>query len=79
MKKRKNNDSKKNHLYYFAKYSGLAFEMLGIIILGVFAGIKLDEIRGAEFPLWTMLLSLFAVFASLYIVIKGVLKNDTKP
>lgn len=78
MKKRKNNEQKKNHLYFIAKYSGLAFEMLGIIVLGVWGGIKLDEYLHSEFPLWTLILSLLAVFISLYFVIKGVLNNGTK-
>jgi len=78
MKKRKNNDSQKNHLYYFARYSGLAFEMLGIIVLGTFAGKKLDELRSSEFPLWTIILSLLAVCISLYLIIKSVLDNGTK-
>jgi len=78
MKKRKNRDSKKDSMYYFAKYSGLAFEMLGIIVLGVFAGKKIDESRNADFPLWTIILSLLAIFLSLFLVINDVLKNDSK-
>jgi F0F1-type ATP synthase assembly protein I len=77
MKKRKSNEQK-NHLYFIAKYSGLAFEMLGIIVLGVFAGVKLDKYLHTEFPLWTLILTLLAVFVSLYFVIKGVLNNGTK-
>ena len=78
MKKRKDKDSKRNSVYFFARYSGLAFEMLGIIVLGVLGGNKLDTFREADFPLWTVILSLLAVFASLFLVIKDVLKNDTK-
>lgn len=63
-------------MYYFARYSGLAFEMLGIILLGVFGGQKLDERRGGDFPLWTLILSLLSIFVALYIVIKGLLHND---
>ncbi len=62
-------------MYFFAKYSGLAFEMLGIIVLGSWAGYKLDEKRAGEFPIWTVILSLFAVFASLYLVLKQLLKR----
>lgn len=77
MKKRKDKDSKKSSAYYFARFSGLAFEMLGIIVLGVWGGNKLDQLCDADFPLWTVILSLLAVFASLFLVIKDVLKNDT--
>jgi len=75
MKKRKNRDSKKDSMYYFAKYSGLAFEMLGIIVLGGWAGYKLDEKRAGKFPVWTIVLSLFSVFSSLYLVLKQLLKK----
>lgn len=75
MKEIKNKDSKKSQMYYFARYSGLAFEMLGIIVLGSFVGYKLDEKRAGEFPLWTIIFSLFAVSASLYLVIKKLLNK----
>lgn len=78
MKKKENNKEKKNQLYYFARYSGLAFEMLGIILLGVFGGKKLDDMSASEFPLWTLILSLLGVFIALYLVIKGLLNNGTK-
>ncbi|MDA3892957.1 MAG: AtpZ/AtpI family protein [Salinivirgaceae bacterium] len=68
----------KKNLNKYARYSGLAFEMLGIIIFGVFAGQKLDEKRQAEFPLFTVILSLLGVFAALYLVINDVIKNETK-
>jgi hypothetical protein len=78
MKKKENNNPQKNQLYYFARYSSLAFEMLGIIILGVFGGKKLDEHRQGSFPIYTVVLSLVAVFISLYIVLKGLIKNGPK-
>jgi len=53
----------------YAKYSGLAFEMLGIIILGTFGGIKIDKIADTK-PLFTIILSLGAIFAALYLIIK---------
>ena len=62
----------------FARYSGLAFEMLGIIFLGSWIGYKIDEKRQREFPLFTIVLSLFSVFAALYIVINDVIKNGPK-
>ncbi|MGE4290280.1 MAG: AtpZ/AtpI family protein [Salinivirgaceae bacterium] len=79
MKKPKNSDDKKSILVYFARYSGLAFEMLGIIALGTWGGIKLDEHYSGEFPLWTLVLSLFSVFVALYLVLKDLLRNGTKP
>ena len=53
----------------FAEYSGIAFQMLGTIGLGVYAGLKLDEWRGTQ-PLWTIVLSMTAIGASLYLFIR---------
>lgn len=55
-----------------AKYSGLAFQMLGTIGLGVYGGLKLDEWQQNKFPLWTLGLSLGSVAGSLYLLIKQV-------
>lgn len=79
MKKLKNNDDKKSTVFYFARYSGLAFEMLGIIALGTWGGFKLDEHFSGEFPIWTLVLSLLSVFVALYLVLKDLLRNGTKP
>jgi hypothetical protein len=78
MKKRKNNDPKKSGLQNVAKYSGLAFEMLGIIVLGTLGGHKLDQLFEKQFPLWTVVLSLASVFISLYLVLNDLLKNGPK-
>lgn len=53
----------------YAKYSGIAFQMLGTIGLGVYAGLKLDEWLAYKFPLFTLVLSLGSVGASLYLMI----------
>lgn len=71
---REKEDKQKKNLYFFAKYSGLFFEMLGIIGLGTFAGYKIDEKYSFETPIFTIVLSLFSVFISLYLVIKSLKK-----
>ena len=59
-----------------AKYSGMVFQMGAIIALGVWGGIKLDKYFPiAKFPLFTMSLSLLSVFASMYFVIRGLMKK----
>lgn len=54
----------------FAQYSGIAFQMLGTIGLGVWAGMKIDEWQHSRTPVWTIILSLTAIGASLYLFIK---------
>ncbi|CCH55647.1 hypothetical protein BN8_04923 [Fibrisoma limi BUZ 3] len=54
----------------YAQYSSIAFQMLGTIGLGVWGGMKLDEWQGNERPIWTIVLSLTAIGASLYLFIR---------
>ncbi len=57
-----------------ARYTGLAFEMIVIILAGVFGGIKLDEQIDTK-PLFTAVLSLFGVLIAIYFAIKEFLKK----
>jgi F0F1-type ATP synthase assembly protein I len=64
----------------YARYSGLAFEMIFIILVGVFGGIKLDNVLDTK-PLLTALLSLTGVVLAVFFAIKDFLrkpKNDGK-
>ncbi len=54
----------------------MGFQMGAIIFVGMYGGIKLDEYLGIKkFPVFTLLLSLAAVFGSIYLVIKDFLKK----
>ncbi|MBT3210111.1 MAG: AtpZ/AtpI family protein [Bacteroidetes bacterium] len=68
------NKKQKNSLNNYAKYSGIAFQMLTIILIGVFGGIKLDEFLSFEFPLFTLIFTILAVALSIYYTIKDLLK-----
>ena len=59
----------------YIQYSSIAFQMLATIGLGVYAGMKLDAWQGNQTPGWTIGLSLFAIFASLYLFIRGLPKG----
>ena len=52
------------------QYSGIAFQMLATIGLGVWAGQKLDEWQQTSTPYYTIALSLVAIGASLYLFIR---------
>lgn len=71
----KKNDQKKNYLNDYAKYSSIALQMLVIILLGVFGGVKLDEWLNLEFPVFTVILSLLSVTIAIYSVVKDLLKK----
>lgn len=56
-----------------ARYSGLAFQMLAIILAGVFGGIKLDQWIHTEFPIFTLILTIVSVILSVYYAIKDLI------
>lgn len=58
----------------FAKYSGLAFQMIGIILISVWGGRKLDTLTGINTPIFTIVLSLLGVFAAIYTAVKDFIK-----
>jgi F0F1-type ATP synthase assembly protein I len=58
----------------YAKYSGIAFQMIAIIVLATWGGIKLDELAGFRKPVFTIILSLLGVFAGIYFAIKDFIK-----
>jgi hypothetical protein len=59
----------------FVQFSGIAFQMLGTIGLGVYAGMKLDAWQKNHRPIWTIVLSLTAIGASLYLFIRQLTKR----
>ena len=65
---------KNKGLNNFAKYTGLAFEMIGIILVTTWGGVKLDKLTGWETPVFTIILSLLGVFAAIYFAIKDFIK-----
>ena len=56
------------------RYSSLAFQMLGIILIGVFGGMKLDQLINWDFPVFTVVLSISSVFGSIFFAVKDLLK-----
>ncbi|MCD4682482.1 MAG: AtpZ/AtpI family protein [Bacteroidales bacterium] len=70
-----NKNQKKNSLNNYARYSSIAFQMLLIILIGVFGGIKIDEWLELTFPIFTVTLSILAVVLAIYSVTKEFLKK----
>jgi F0F1-type ATP synthase assembly protein I len=67
-------DPKKQGLNNYARYSSMAFQMLAIILLGMFGGYKLDQWINSK-PLFTIVLSLLSVVIAIYVVTKDLLKK----
>lgn len=72
LNKRADEDQKRtvSRLRDVAKYSGLAFQIGFIILIGAWAGKKLDAYFGTHRPVFTLICSLASVFAALYISLK---------
>ena len=64
----------KERLNTFAQFSGIGFQMLVTIGLGVFAGVKMDEYYPNQYSTFTIIFSLAAIAISLYNVIKQATK-----
>lgn len=58
----------------FGKYSGIAFQMVAIILVTTWGGIELDKLTDSAFPLFTLILSLLGVFAAIYTAIKDFIR-----
>jgi len=59
----------------FISFSGLAFEMLAFLLLGLWAGYKLDEYFATENGVYTVTLSLLSIVAAMIYVIRKLPKD----
>ena len=76
MSKETNQNSKAtNPLKQYARYSGLAFQLLAAIFLGVWLGMKTDQWLGLKFPLFTIVLCMAALVGSMIYLVKSLPKN----
>jgi len=68
MDQKNTNEQKKKSksLNNYGRYSSLAFQMIVILGLGVWGGIKLDGLLHLSFPIFTVILSFIAVLLALY-------------
>ncbi|MCU0370886.1 MAG: AtpZ/AtpI family protein [Bacteroidales bacterium] len=72
-------EKKKKSLDNYTRYSNIAFQMLVIILIGVFGGIKLDEWLNLTIPVFTIILSILAVILSIYTVTRDLMKPTRGP
>jgi F0F1-type ATP synthase assembly protein I len=70
-----NNPSRQEQLKPYLKYSGLGFQMIVVLVLAAWGGQTLDEKQGNHNPWWTIGLMLLGVIASMYMIIKSVIKK----
>lgn len=70
--KESKNPNRSNRIKNYARYSGIAFQMIVVIGLGSYAGVKLDDAFPNEYSLFTIIFSLISVAIALYYVIRQV-------
>lgn len=74
-KKLKNQEKTVKSISNYARYSNMAFQMIAILLIGVFGGIKLDHWLKLKFPVFTVVFSVLATGLAIYYVIKDLLKK----
>lgn len=73
-KEKKENDKEENPLKTYSRYSGIAVQMVVIMLISVWGGMKLDELAGNETPVFTIVLSLLGVITAIYTSIKDFIR-----
>ena len=71
-------EDNKPKLSKYARYSSLVIQMGVLISFFTWLGTFLDKKFHSEIAWWTIGLSLFGVFAGLYLVIKEVINSSNK-
>lgn len=59
-----------------AKYGGMAFQLLGACLAGVFIGRWLDAKMNLERPTWAVFLTIFFMVGSLYSLYRQLLRDS---
>ena len=67
--------ARQDNIKPYVKYSGMAFQMIGALVLAAFAGMKLDDYFATDKPWFTIVLLLLAVVASMVLTILSLNKK----
>lgn len=67
--------SGQDQLKPYLKYSGMAAQMIVVLVLAALGGRKLDAYLGLKHPVLTIVLMLVGVIASMYMIVSSVLKD----
>ncbi|MDO8951415.1 MAG: AtpZ/AtpI family protein [Draconibacterium sp.] len=68
-------NSPKNKIDGFIRYSSLAFEMMAIIAAGTFGGYKIDQWMKNEFKGFTLGLMILSVIIAIFYATRNLLKK----
>lgn len=71
MTKPTNQNKATNPLRQYAKYSGIAFQMMAVMALSAWLGWKLDQKLNLQFPIFTLVFIITALALVLYKLIRS--------
>ncbi len=74
LKKKNLKNPQNKGLNDFGRYSGMAFQMIAIILVTTWGGIQLDKLTKFHTPVFTIILALLGVFAAIYTAVKDFIK-----
>jgi len=74
----KENQKPGKQLNTYARLSGIAFQMIAIIAVGTFIGVKLDEKFPNKLDLFTLILTLSSVIISIVYVIRRIIATSNE-
>ena len=60
---------RKNSAFNYASISNIAFQMIAIILIGVFSGVYFDKLINIDFPICTLSLTILSLIMAMYILI----------
>jgi len=76
-KKKKSDSQGRTGLNDYIKYAGIGFQMLAIIGIFTWVGVKLDERSSGKQPVFTAILSLLGVVVGIYTALRDFIRpND---
>ncbi len=73
-KKDQEEDNENSPLQTYARYSGMAFQMIAIILIATWIGTRIDKWLTLETPVFTLVLALLGVFGGIYISVRDFIK-----
>jgi ATP synthase protein I len=59
----------------YIRYSGLGFQMLAAVLIGVWLGVKTDHWLGMKYPVFTIIFIILSIISSLLILIRSLPKS----
>jgi ATP synthase protein I len=71
-----NKSSPQDQVKPYLKYSGMAIQMIGILVLAALGGQWLDKALELKHPVFTIVLMLIGVISAMYLIVSSVINNN---